>query len=321
MGVLIAVLCSLATLVQGAVPTRELSKERAEAFAVILQSPELRQQLLQSGHAMKQDFTYASLVDASLDVLLVGETHSDAIARHDVNLMIRDLAQAKKGFAYVASEFFLSTEQSALTQFAQSKITYDELKKSCTLKSRTYLAAVAKRYGLNVIGLDMPRAQEDGGWALSLEGLNTRNQSWLNILRTVKKFNPRAKILLYGGADHTKLSSSYIKTMPVLLARQGFKTKVIEFVNAQDPDWKKLHIQTKNDILFVIPAGLKPYIGADYIVYTAPQDLDEEGRKITQSVIKKLGKDFLRNDSVSESCVYDPDNAVCKQWLRVRRAK
>ena len=321
MGVLIAVLCSLGLFVPKAFAAPEMSDERAQSFAVVLQSPKLREQLLRSGQAMKQNFTYASLADDSLDVLLVGETHSDGIVRHDVNVIIRDLAQAKKGFEYVASEFFLSSEQPVLNQFAQGKMTYDELRKSCKLKGRVYLAVVAKRYGLKVIGLDMPRAQENVSWAMSIEGLQQRNAAWAQIVQTVKKNRPRAKLLLYGGADHTKLSSSYIQTMPALLAKQGLKTKTVEFVNERDPDWKQLHIQTKNDILFVIPSELKPYIGADYVVYTSPQDLDEEGKRISQEVSEKLGKEWLNNDSVYNSCFYDPDNGICKQHLRVRRSK
>ncbi len=317
----IVVLCSWGTLVCGATNGREMSKERAELFAVVLQSPQLREQLLQSGHAMKQNFTYASLTKEPVDVFLVGETHSDSIPRHDVNVIIRDFAQAGKGFDYVASEFFLSSEQAALNQFAQGKITYEKLLKSCKLKGRAYLAVVAKRYQAKVIGLDMPRAQENAAWALSLEGLQQRNEAWAQILQTVKKAHPRAKILLYGGADHTKLTSSYIKTMPALLAAQGLKTKTIEFVNEQDPEWKQLRIQTKQDILFVIPAGLKPYIGADYVVYTSPQELDEEGKRISQEVMEKLGKNWVNNDSVYHSCFYDPDNGACQQDLRVRRAK
>ncbi len=321
MGVWIAVLCCWGTLVQGASLTPELSKERADAFAVVLQQPRLRQLLLQNGHAMKQNFTYASLVSADTDVLLVGETHTDSVPQSDVNLIIRDLAQAKAGFSYVASEFLLSSEQTMLNQFAQGKITYDQLRKSCTLGHRAYIAVTAKRYGLQVIGLDLPRAQENTGWAMSIEGMATRNQAWLQLLLAAKTRKPQGKILLYGGAAHTQFTSHYYKTMPQLLAQKGLKTKVIEFVNEKDPEWKKLRIQTKNDILFIIPKELKPYVWADYVVYSSPQDLDEEGRKVTEQVLESFGDKFVRNDSISDGCMYDPENGICKQWLRVRRAK
>ena len=302
--------------VMGGTLTPELTQERNTDFAPILQDARLQRELLANAYVMDQHFNYADVMDGNTDVLLIGETHSDSIPEGDVNLILQNLVQGRTGITHVGSEFILSSEQPALDKFARGEINYAQLRKAISLDHRAFLAVIGKRYNLRVLGLDLPKARENVAWAMSPNGLNERNLAWLQIIKQARNKQPKSKFVIYGGADHTKKYSRVIKTMPQLLEANGFKTKTIEFVNDKDPLWKQIPVEKSYDVFFIIPNSLKKAVGADYVVYTNPQDLSKEDSAQLSRYIDKVDfKDPLQTDA----CVYDPESQVCKTHLRVRR--
>lgn len=293
-----------------------LHQEREEGLRTILNNPKLHQELLDHAQPMREDFNYTSLLEADTDVLLVGEEHHDDIARRDVNLMIKQLAAKRGKLTHVATEFLLSAEQPLLDQFMAGKITYAELKEKVELGRRAFVAEIAKRYHVNIVGLDLARAQENPGWATSVEGFTQRNQAWTDIILTIKQHNPRAKFLLHAGSFHTQLTSKYIPTMPHLLQQNGLKTKSVEFANSFDSMWKYLASPMRYDTLFTIPENLRPLVNADYVVYTVHAEFSEkEKQKISKWVHKHYPNPFF------DYCFQDPDNPLCKIHIRSARVK
>ncbi|MBR2081474.1 MAG: ChaN family lipoprotein [Elusimicrobiaceae bacterium] len=151
--------------------------ERAQAFAPILTNLSFQQLLLSHAKPLTRDFSYARLMGNDTDVLLVGEEHHDSIPAREVNLMIKELSK-ESGLTHVASEFLLAQEQPFLDKFASGEIDYETLRSQCTLARRTFVARVAKRYGVRVIGLDVSRDRERYyDWATSESGCRRATNS------------------------------------------------------------------------------------------------------------------------------------------------
>lgn len=281
--------------------------ERGVLFQPILQNNDLQQKLKASAKPMGVNFNYASLLDRDTDILLVGEAHNDPIPSRDVNFMIKDLKQ-RVGLNYIASEFLLQSEQPLLNKYAQNKIDYETLKRGCYHQERVFVAVVARRYGVTVVGLDLPVAKSNPRQAMSIEGLTERNKAWVDILVDIKQQNPRAKILVHGGSFHTQTFSQYFPTVPTLLQEEGFKTKTLEITGPFDPLWKQLHLNTNTDLLFTIPPELKKYIQADYVIYVPRVDYTREDQARLEKLIQKSSKggtedwDGILNDPDRESC-------------------
>lgn len=291
----------------------ELDQERKSLFAPIRKNPELKDELLNSVQFLPQDF-YTTLLDDGTDVILVGEEHHDTTPLRDVNLMIEELAD--KGLTHVASEFLLSKEQPLLDQFARGEISYRELSEGCTLPKRSYVAVVAKRNNVQVIGLDLPAAHQDPAWAMTKEGMTIRNKAWTERILEIKSKNPHAKILLHGGSYHTQLMSKYFPTMPQLLKKHGLKVKVIEFVSAYDPVWDQIRLRGAFDLFFEIPKKLRQYVNADYIVYSPEKpfakQVSADIEKAMKSIEQQHGGAIWENDSIYKACIFDPQNPVCR---------
>jgi hypothetical protein len=289
----------------------DLNQEREEAFSAILANPTFVRLLLENSHPLTEKFDYVQLFDKDTDVLLVGEEHRDSIPAREVNVMIKQLSAYYPKDVYMASEFLLAQEQPSLNQFAAGKISYQQLQKNCELPRRAFVAKIAKRYSVPVIGLDVSRQGYTNfyNWAMSREGLNTRNLSWTHRLLAVIKNNPHAKIILHAGSFHTQLFSAYVTTMPMLLRENGLRTKTLEFVSAVDSQWKQLNLNISRDTLFVIPSELKDFIRADYIIYAASKDFSEQEQMQLSRAIESL-------ESVDDACYLDPDNSVCKVHIQ-----
>ena len=296
--------------------TELLEQERAEALRPVVKDQNLRQKLFSNQQSMTADFDYSVFFSGGVDVVLIGEEHRDSIPARDVNLMVKNLAKGKVKLTHVASEFLLSSEQKFLNQFARDELTYAQLKKSCKLRGRAFVAVVGKRYGVKVVGLDLPRAQENNYWATTPEGMQERNNAWAKIITDIKAKHPNAKILLHAGSYHTQLSSKYFDTMPVLLKKQGLKTRSVEFVSGTDIQWKKFNFTPKYDTLFTIPKELKPHVLADYVVFTTRADFSEE---VKAEMDKHLSKVDWNNDLEVDGCMLNPDNPVCAIQTRSGR--
>lgn len=295
---------------------QDLAQERETALRYVLEHPALHGDLLDHSQPMQEDFNYSTLLDADTDVLLIGEEHHDNIPQRDVNLMIKQLSGKQGKLTHVASEFLLSSEQPLLDQFMAGKITQEELRAKTRLKDRSFVAAIAKRYHVDIVGLDIPRALEDYTWAVSPEGLTERNEAWTNIILKIKRNNPHAKFLLHAGSNHTQLSSKYTHTLPQLLRQNGLKIKSVEFANPNDPVWKYLASIARYDTLFTIPEKLKPFINADYVVYSVRADFSEQEHKKIAAWTKKH-----ISDSNFDFCLQDPDNPVCRIHIKSARVK
>lgn len=301
----------------------KLVQERKDRFAQIRRNPILKHELLESAQELPRNFKYAALFDKKTDVLLVGEEHTDPIPARDVNLMIESLATSKMGLTHIASEFLLSSEQPVLDKFAKGEISYDQLKKSCKLKNRVYVAVVAKRHHIQVVGLDLPKAQENSYWAMTAEGLTARNKAWTKRILQIKQQNPKAKILLHGGSFHTQLTSKYYPTMPQLLQEAGLHVKVVEFTSARDSLWRPLGVDRGYDLLFTVPEKLRQYVNADYVIHTSREDYSAQAKAeievAVSTVSRGAGEQYWRNDSISDACFLDPQNPICRAQINGAR--
>ena len=299
----------------------KLEQEHKSFFMPIQKNPELKNVLRQSAQHLQKDF-YTTLLEDGTDVLLVGEEHHDSIPLRDVNLMLEELAD--KGLTHIASEFLFSSEQPLLDQFAKGEISYSELRKGCFLKDRSYVAIVAKRHNIQVVGVDLPEAQENPSWAMSKEGMTMRNQKWTERILDIKRKNPHAKIILHGGSFHTQLKSNYFPTMPQLLEEKGLKVKVLEFISEYDTEWKSLLVEKDLDLVFTIPENLRQYVNADYIIYSSSKPFSKqvvaEIEKAMKNIEQQHGESYWKNDSIMNACIFDPQNSVCRTRINSGRS-
>ncbi len=299
-----------------------LNQERADDFAPLVQDPALRELLLKSGQPLAQDFNYASLFTADLDILLVGEEHRNSIPSREVNVMLRDLSSSPQGLTHIASEFLLASEQPLLDQFAQGEISYEELYEKCVLSQRTFVATIAKRYGVKVIGLDVPRTQTNYYvWAISPEGMEIRNRAWVKRLVSLRQHNPQARIVLHAGQFHTQTYSRHAPTLPMLLKEENLKTKTLEFVSNSEAEWKLLHLNLEYDTLFIIPPQLQQYIHADYVIYSPNNAFTEQEQAQISAAMDSLDEDTWRSHEKSNACFLDPENPVCRIHIKSGRKK
>ena len=303
-------MCILGMLVV-AIPLKasDVSEERSKAFAPIHRESSKKIALLNEAQPLTENFDYVQLLDRETDVLLVGEEHRDSNPAREVNLMIKQLSRHYPNNLYVASEFLLAEEQPLLDQFAAGTISYEKLRSQCVLPHRSFVAQVAKRYGVKVIGLDESRAGYNNYavWASSKQGINSRNQFWTKQLVALKKKNPRAKIILHAGSTHTQLSSAYVRTMPELLKRAGMRTKTLEFVSEYDPEWKQLRLNISRDTLFVIPPELKENIMADYVIYLASKPFSAQEKKQIQQA---------QRENAQNNGNIDPDHPLGRVYIQ-----
>ncbi len=298
-----------------------LDQEREDLFAPILNNPPLRADLMSHAKKIPTNFNYTELFGSDVDVLLVGEEHHDPIPARDINLMIKNLVGNRAGLTHVASEFLLASEQPFLDAFAQKQLSYEELKKKCKLGQRAFVAEIARRYGVKVVGLEIARTHEDYPWALSAEGLAARNQAWADKIVAIKRQNPQAKILVHAGSYHTQLSASYGKTLAQVLKQNGLKVKVVEFTSVTDAVWKKLNISGKYDLLFTIPDNLKPYVRADYVVYAPFADYTSEEKARISEMSDSIYKEKIVTAVTEDGCLLDPDNPMCSVIINTSRIK
>lgn len=299
-----------------------ITEERDALFEPLLSNNNLRMRLLESGKKIPEDFDYSVLLDNDTDVLLIGEEHHNDAAARDVNVIIKDLKQRGVALKYAGSEFLLSSEQPYLDAYYRGEISYTDFKKKCRRNGkRVFIAEIAKRYKVRPIGLDLPKAQEDYNWAMSKEGLTARNQAWTDIIMSLKQKDPKAKMIVYGGAVHTATFSKYYPTVAQMLNKNNIKTKTLEFVYYQDKLWKQLNIKSNADVLFTIPPELKQYIQADYIILNIDNDLSQQDKAKLRQLMNDNLKRFNGDDMYSDACFNDPDNPVCSIIINSSRSK
>lgn len=270
----------------------------------------LKKALLKQVRPITGNFNYATLLDRDTDILLLGEEHGNERAKRETNLMIKYFGQNKEGFTHFGTEFYLSSEQPLLDQYAGNQITLPELESKLVLgKAYSASAAVAKRYGLTVLGLDLPQAQNNYAWSKSVAGMRARNEHWAKIILSVAKADPQSRFIVYGGAWHTQLSSNDYPTMPQLLNKDGLKTKTVEYVSA--PAWEKLAEEAKlsgKTLLFRVPANYRKDANTDFFIFL-PKVTPSEAE---QQEIKKIMDD--KNFKISH-CTDDPDHPLCKVFI------
>lgn len=298
-----------------------ITEERDTLFKPVLTNNNLRMLLFGSAKRISVNFDYSALLDKDTDVLLVGEEHHNRDVATAVNLMIKNLKEKGINLKYVCSEFLLSSEQPYLDAYYKGEMSYVDLKKKCTLGGRVYIAEVAKRYKVRPIGLDLPKAQEDSNWAMSAEGITERNKAWTDIIVSLKQKDPNAKIIVYGGSLHTATFSQYYPTVAQMLKKHNIKTKTVEFVYYKDPLWKPLSINSNSNLLFTIPAELKKYIQADYVVFNIENELSAQDREKVRKILNANMTKFQKDDKYSDSCEKDPDNPICKISIDANRSK
>lgn len=270
----------------------------------------LKKALLKQVRPITVNFNYATLLDKDTDVLLLGEEHGNESAKRETNLMLKYFGQHKEGFTHFGSEFYLSSEQPFLDQYAAHKITLPELEGKLTLGKRySASAAVATRYGMAVLGLDIPKAQDDYTWSQSPAGMRARNEHWTKIISAIAKADPMSRFIIYGGAWHTQLSASEYPTMPQLLNKEGLKTKTVEYVSA--PAWAALAAEANlsgKTLLFKVPANYRKDANADFFIFLPKTtSTDAEQKQINQIMDDK--------NFQMEHCTDDPDHPLCKVFI------
>ena len=288
-------------------------KERNAFEARLSADAALKKALLSRVRPITTQFNYMSLLDNDTDVLLLGEEHNNEQAKRETNLIVKYLGQQKAGFTHFGVEFFLSTEQPFLDQYANNQISLADLEQKLVLdKSYSASAAVAHRYGLTVLGLDLPEAQENPAWAKSIAGMKARNAHWVEIITAVAEKDPTSRFIVYGGAWHTQLRSGFMPTVPQLLNRAGLKTKSVEYVSSSA--WDALAAEGKltgRTLLFAVPAAYRSAALADYYIYL-PKNIETNA-----AAREKMGKMMKDKNFKWEHCMDDPDHPLCKIIVEV----
>lgn len=290
-----------------AAPTA-FDKERTAFEARLSSDGALKKALLSRVRPITTQFNYMSLLDNNTDVLLLGEEHNNEQSKRETNLIIKYLGQHKAGFTHFGAEFFLSSEQPFLDQYSDNNISLADLEQKLALgKSYSASAAVAHRYGLTVLGLDVPKAQENAAWAQSIAGMKERNAHWVQIITAVAEKDPMSRFIIYGGAWHTQQRSGVMQTVPQLLNRAGLKTKNVEYVSSAA--WAALAAEGNlagRTLLFTVPNAYRGAATADYYIYL-PQNV-----KTNDAAQEKMGKMMDDKNFKWEHCTDDPDHPLCK---------
>ena len=272
----------------------------------------LKKALLKQVRPITVNFNYATLLDRDTDVLLLGEEHGNESAKRETNLILKYFGQHKEGFTHFGTEFYLSSEQPFLDQYAANKITLTELESKLALgKAYSASALVANRYGMTVLGLDLPQAQDNYVWSKSSVGMGARNEHWTKIISAIAKVDPMSRFIIYGGAWHTQLSASEYPTVPHLLKKEGLKTKTGEYVTA--PAWAALAEEAQlsgKTLLFKVPANYRKDANADFFIFLPQVTSNADDRQ----QIKEIMKD--KNFKI-EHCTDDPDHPLCKVFINL----
>lgn len=290
-----------------------------EALAARLQTDaKLKNALLKNARPITAGFDYTRLLDKDTDALLLGEQHGDPAFKRETNVILKSLAQRRAGFTHFASEFFLSAQQPALDNFANKKITLEQLEKQLALPYYSSTAGVAVRYGLRPLGLDLPKALENPAWATTPQGMEERNRRWGEIIDQIARKDLKSRFIVYAGAWHTQLLSDSYATLPSVLAEYGLKTKTAEFVNAGEKHWRTLLEEARladRPVFITVPNAYVKTVNADYIIYL-PASKPLQGKPLEKAEKMMNEKSFNW-----KHCTEDPDHPLCKIQLEFNRSK
>lgn len=299
------------------------------------QDPQMQPLLLEGTRPLTENFDYTALF-GDAQVILLGEIHDKDVISREINVILKQAAgKPSLGFTHLATEFLLQSAQPNFEKVKNKNIHLDKLSQAIDSRVISYDNALltmkmAEDLGLQVVGLDIDRILTPGGtaWALSEEGLKTRNQAWLKKITDVLRQNPRARLLVHCGALHSQYVADSLST---LLKRKGIKTYVMLFEIGPDPKadkhmtceffrslntppvyvWYRFFCQfgkERDNLIIRVPPRYVNVLGADSIVYF--------GNPNPMSKMNPQAKDDLFNDMryfPQTACHLHPDSAACQK--------
>lgn len=196
--------------------------------------------LLGSVRELPADYNYASLIPSSSRAILLGEIHDrDSLAR-EINYIISELGKNQAlGFTHFATEFLPQSSQSAFDKAAAKNLSLEEMARQINPNVQFYNSGLtamrlAHSLGLRVLGLDIDEILADGGtaWALTQEGLKSRNDAWFGAMDGVFRRQDRARFVVHCGSLHSQYNIE--NSLGDLLKRAGTKPLVILFESGPD---------------------------------------------------------------------------------------
>lgn len=301
---------------------------------LLQQDPQAAGALAAAARPLQENEDYAALL-ANAQVVLLGEIHNKEIISREINVVLRRLAKnTSLGFTHMATEFLLQSSQKAFDAIANKQIPTAYLAKQINADITEYkngliTMQVADGLGLKVVGLDIDEVLKSGGtaWALTDEGLKTRNVAWFGKMAEILKQNPSARFIVHCGALHSQYIANSLSS---LLRRNGIKTKVVLFELGPDPAserqfscqyfqnpqavpsfiWYQLFCRygmERQNLLIKVPARYVNIVGADVVVYFGnPNPLIKAKPEEKRRLIEELG--YLNNTD----CRMHPDSTACQ---------
>ena len=299
------------------------------------QDPQMQPALLAATRPLTEDFDYTSLF-GDAQVILLGEIHDKEVISREINVILKQSAgKPSMGITHLATEFLLQSAQPNFDKIKNKNIYLDRLSQAIDDRVVAYNSSLltmqmAENLGLKVVGLDVDKILTPGGtaWALSPEGLKTRNQAWLKKIMEVIKQNPRARVVVHCGALHSQYVANSLST---LLKRKGIKTHVVLFEVGPDPKADKhmtcqffrslntppvyvwyrffcLFGKERDNLLIQVPPQYRDVLGADTVVYFGnPNPMS----KMTPQAKADVFKDMQHFPQTA--CHLHPDSVACQK--------
>lgn len=185
---------------------------------------------------------YQNYLPRDIDYLYIGEIHNEGFIQDEISQFIAQLPSIYPNRTiYLATEFIPAKEVpfSRQTQLAYSDKALDSWFEGNEDHASSIVFQSARKGGLQIVGLEPQLALLEQGlvdgtyiaeedfedYATSMEGIYFRNNYWARIVREIRRRDPEALIVVYGGIDHVAYHNPFC--MPSLIGGKGFVMQVL----------------------------------------------------------------------------------------------
>lgn len=191
---------------------------------------------------------YAEFLPKKLDVLYIGEIHGQPRVQEEVKALIKSLKTVYPGRRiYLAAEripsdgdFAVSEEDFIRDDAALAAALDIQEAELDLLVDSVDVLQTALREGIPVLGLEnfglllqlstpkgkeFPTDEEFESFAESPIGMQVRNHSFARRLRALRRFDPEALVVAYGGIDHMAYHNEF--SVPSLVKGESFVVQML----------------------------------------------------------------------------------------------
>ncbi|MFH1636976.1 MAG: hypothetical protein ABIB71_00960, partial [Candidatus Woesearchaeota archaeon] len=184
----------------------------------------------------RQEVDYSKIWPSDIPVMILGEKHTHRSPKNELINMLPEFR--KMGMTHLALEVFYDIEQPIIDKFYKGKVKREKLEGLLSrvmlgdIKQDVSMVVVAKKNGIKTLGIDLDLGGSITDWQV-FSTLEARNRNWTDIIIKTLEENPKARIVVYAGADHNGFGFSLGATVNEMLSEQGIKSVNLDYVGCE----------------------------------------------------------------------------------------